>query len=160
MLDTIQQGQHRKLVDFFFQIKRRDCSRTAGIHEHQRVFGGETQANRKWSLPSSLACLLHRCLTAEGGTLLSAALVDAVQSDSRTGDLKKSTFQDFQRVTGYYFWDDITQQTNSRSINMKNPLYWAMLVGMTVLLMEQGKWWILSSSEHLLSLSPTLFGYD
>lgn len=25
---------------------------------------------------------------------------------------------------------------------MKNPLYWAMLVGMTVLLMEQGKCWI------------------
>lgn len=69
---------------------------------------------------------------------MSAALVDALQSDRRTRDLKKSTFRDFQRLAGYIFPDDITHQTN-RSINMKNPLYWAMLVGMTVLLMEQGK---------------------
>ncbi|TNN80118.1 hypothetical protein EYF80_009629 [Liparis tanakae] len=30
------------------------------------------------------------------------------------------------------------QRTDSNSVAMKNPLYWAMLVGMTVLLMEQG----------------------
>lgn len=42
-------------------------------------------------------------LTAEGGTLLSAALVDAVQSDKRTGDLKESTFRGFShRLTGYF----------------------------------------------------------
>ena len=35
---------------------------------------------------------------------------------------------------------------------MKNPLYWAMLVGMTVLLMEQGKVHALSF-YHLCSFS-------
>ncbi len=47
-------------------------------------------------------------------------------------------FRDSQAI----FPDDITRQTNNRLINMKNPLYWALLVGMTVLLLEQGKWWI------------------
>lgn len=71
---------------------------------------------------------------------MSAALVDALQSDRRTGDLKKSTFRDFHRHAGYFLSNDITRQTNNNTaIKMKNPLYWAMLVGMTVLLMEQGK---------------------
>lgn len=33
---------------------------------------------------------------------MSAALVDAFQSHRRTGDLKKSTFRDFHRLTGYF----------------------------------------------------------
>ncbi|CAB1420107.1 unnamed protein product [Pleuronectes platessa] len=37
----------------------------------------------------------------------------------------------------WMLYNDITQQTN-RSITMTNPVYWAVLVGMTVLLMEQG----------------------
>lgn len=69
--------------------------------------------------------------------------MDALQADSRTADLKKSTFRDFQRLAGYFFLDDTTRQT-SASVDMKNPLYWAMLVGMTILLMEQGKWWVCS----------------
>lgn len=40
---------------------------------------------------------------------MSAALVDALQSDRRTGDLKKNTFRDFQRLTGYF------SQTTSHS---------------------------------------------
>lgn len=47
--------------------------------------------------------------------------------------------------------DDSAPQTNSGSIKMRNLVYWAVLVAMTVLLMEQGKSCFLSS-EHLLSV--------
>lgn len=85
-------------------------------------------------------------LSAEGGTLWSPALVDALQSDRRTGDLKKSTFRDFLRVIGYFSPQSRRQKTNSRSTKMNNPVYWAMLVGMSILLMEQGKWWLCHSA--------------
>lgn len=88
-------------------------------------------------------------LTAEGGTLLSAALVDAVTSSQSAGarTWRKALFRIFflgesQAVFFFFPWGDTERQTNNTSVNMKNPLYWAMLVGMTVLLMEQGKWWI------------------
>lgn len=70
---------------------------------------------------------------------MSGALVDVVQADSWTGGLEEKHFSGFSESHTLFFSDDITQQTNIRSTNMKNPLYWAVLVGMTILLMEQGK---------------------
>ncbi|XP_033955127.1 neurotrimin isoform X3 [Pseudochaenichthys georgianus] len=46
-------------------------------------------------------------------------------------------FQDFQ-THGLFFPHRIAQQVDLRPLTMKNPLYWAVLLGMAVLLMEQG----------------------
>lgn len=49
-----------------------------------------------------------------------------------------------------------SRRTDSRSITMKNALYWAMLVGMAVLLMEQGKRWISSSFALVPRISDSV----
>lgn len=53
--------------------------------------------------------------------------------------LEEKHFSGFSQTHRLFSHEDITHKTNNTPTNMKNPLYWAMLVGMSILLMEQGK---------------------
>lgn len=58
---------------------------------------------------------------------------------------EEALFPDFHRVAGCIppADRDSERQSKNTAANMKNPLFWAALVGMSVLLMEQGKSWTL-----------------
>ena len=162
----IQPGPDRKRVDYTFHNK--STTRSRRLQDRLGTFTGSAHTGSAACQCRGLVCgCAANRLSAEGGTLWSAALVDALQSDRSTGDLKKSTFRDFQRLAGYFFFlpgQTTSQQQTNRSITMTNPVYWAVLLGMTVLLMEQGKWWLVFSWEHLLSLlsvtSPSGSGHS
>lgn len=67
--------------------------------------------------------------------------VDSIQSQRRIADLKKRTLGILGDL-GFYFLDDVGWTT--WSTEMENPVYWVILVGVSVLLVEQGEWWIVS----------------
>lgn len=161
-----RRGRKRSPIKIRATRSRRRRSETAGRPETQSAYATPACLPRAPPLP---ACL-PASLAAEGGTLAARGVggccnlqsagatrgVDENTTNNIRGKRQEALFRIFGESQAVFSPPPQTHTGNDSArtrAEMKNPLYWALLVGMSVLLMEQGERCISISHVWLWGLS-------